>query len=84
MEAVLTQMVEWNDRVVAFSEPFFPKGVQLRLECDPETSEPYFSVEARASGSVDELVALVQRWHAEMWRELREASRFYRLNFVVA
>src|SRR5690349_8746517 len=82
MEAMLSQMVEWNDQVVAFSEPFFPSGVQLRLECDPETGEPYFAVEAQASGSVDELVALVKEWHSEMWKELREASRFYRLNFV--
>ena len=84
MESVLQQMLEWNDQVVAFSEPFFPNGVQLHLECDPETGEAYFAVEARASGNVDELVALLQRWHSELRKQLRQASRFYRLNFVAA
>ena len=79
MSAMLQQMAELNERVRVISEKYFPHGISMNLECDPELADAYFIVQASVTGTVEEAAALQERWTAELWDQLRESSRFYSL-----
>jgi hypothetical protein len=66
--------------ILDYTTRLFGNAPCVELDVDPETSEKYFVVHAPASGTIDEMVALDDRWHRDLKAAVGSAADQYRLS----
>jgi hypothetical protein len=66
--------------VLEYTSKLFGHVATVELDIDPETSEQYFVVNAPGAGSVDELVALDDKWHRDLRVTVGNIADQYRLS----
>jgi len=69
-----------HQRVLDYTKRLFGSDPSVELDVDPETSETYFVVSAPGTGSVDDLVALDDKWHRDLRAEVGSVADQYRLS----
>lgn len=81
LRSVAPPLAELDHRaVLEFTQQLFGYAPSVCLDVDPETSEQCFVVTAPATGSVEEIVALNDRWHRSLRGVAGDLADQYRLS----
>lgn len=73
------RFAEADDRVRQFTRAIFPGSLSSRTVVDPEFGDKRFVLTVNAPGTVDQLLALNDRWH----RELHLAAGEFACHYVL-
>jgi hypothetical protein len=68
-----------QERVIALTRSLFGGAPAISAGADPEYDEIFFVVEARASGTTEEVLRLNDQWHREIVQQAGDQALKFRL-----
>jgi hypothetical protein len=77
-----TSIDDWHAQVTRFTQAIFPGPVRIEPARDSEFGDRCFQVYVEATGSVEELLELNDRWHRDLVRSGVDAAESYCLSLV--
>jgi hypothetical protein len=82
VSAESSRAAEIHRRVIALTKTLFPGEPQIEVVTDPEFGDWAYSVSVHATGDVQELVSLSERWHSGLLDAAEELAGIYCLSLV--